>query len=251
MEIIEITADNIDNYGVFCSKNLKSEGFKAKRAWYLNEYKYGWRLAVVVDDDRQLGFIEYGPIEHAWRPISGEGYYFIQCIMVQSKKDRSKGIAAKLINYVRTYAKSQNAKGLCSFSSKGTWMASSDIFIKHGFVKIDSKDRFDLLLDSFDASAELPKFIAWENQLSQYDTGWHLLYANQCPWHIKSVEDLQKTAKSNDVILNVWQINSAKELKESPAGFGVFALIKDGKLLEDHYISATRFKNILNKELGS
>jgi hypothetical protein len=34
----------------------------------------------------------------------------------------------------------------------------------------------------------------------------------------------------------------------APSGFGTFSLLKDGKLLEDHYISRTRFENILKKE---
>ncbi len=250
MEIIEITAENIDNYGVFCSKNLKGEGFKAKRDWYLKQFELGWRLSIAVRDSKQIGFIEYGPVEFAWRPISGKRLYFIQCLMVQSKSDRMKGIASKLIEHVREHAKSQEAKGLCTFSSKGTWMASSEVFLKNHFEHIASKDRFELLFESFDQTAQAPRFLDWEKQLSQYDTGWHLLYANQCPWHIKSVEDLKRTARMHDVILNDWEIRSAEEVKTSPMGFGVFALIKDGKLLEDHYISATRFKNILKKELG-
>jgi hypothetical protein len=34
-----------------------------------------------------------------------------------------------------------------------------------------------------------------------------------------------------------------------PSGFGVFALVKDGKLLEDHYLSKRRFETIIKKEL--
>lgn len=33
--------------------------------------------------------------------------------------------------------------------------------------------------------------------------------------------------------------------QNGPSGFGTFALLKDGVLLEDHYISLGRFMNIL------
>ena len=50
--------------------------------------------------------------------------------------------------------------------------------------------------------------------------------------------------------LKVKKINSSTEAKQGPSGFGVFALLHEGKLLEDHYISSTRFKNILKKEMN-
>ncbi len=75
----------------------------------------------------------------------------------------------------------------------------------------------------------------------------YFLYADQCPWHEKSVEAIKKVCAENDVKIEVQKINSAEEAQQSPSGFGVFALIHDGKLLEDHYLSETRFRNILGK----
>ncbi|MDP8203010.1 MAG: YoaP domain-containing protein [Candidatus Tenebribacter mawsonii] len=45
------------------------------------------------------------------------------------------------------------------------------------------------------------------------------------------------------------KITSSKEANNAPSGFGSFSLLHDGNLLEDHYLSATRFKNIVKKEL--
>jgi len=53
-----------------------------------------------------------------------------------------------------------------------------------------------------------------------------------------------------NVDLKVSKINTAKEAKMAPSGFGVFNLLHDGKLLDDHYLSATRFRTILKKELN-
>ncbi|MEX0290731.1 MAG: YoaP domain-containing protein [Flavobacteriaceae bacterium] len=53
----------------------------------------------------------------------------------------------------------------------------------------------------------------------------------------------------HDVDLKVSKINTVEEAKMAPSGFGVFNLLYNGKLLDDHYLSATRFRNILRKEL--
>jgi hypothetical protein len=55
-------------------------------------------------------------------------------------------------------------------------------------------------------------------------------------------------AEEAGINLNVKKITTSKEARHGPSGFGVFALLRDGKLLEDHYISETRFRNILKKE---
>ena len=80
--------------------------------------------------------------------------------------------------------------------------------------------------------------------------GWHLLYADQCPWHDKSAGMLKETAVEYGFDLKITKIKSAREAKQAPSGFGVFNLLHDGKLLEDHYISKARFRNIINKELN-
>jgi hypothetical protein len=70
-------------------------------------------------------------------------------------------------------------------------------------------------------------------------------------WHDKSINDLSLSAKEHGIKLNVTKIMNAKEAQLAPSGFGTFSLIKDGRLLEDHYLSKTRFENILKKELST
>ncbi|GAA4884292.1 hypothetical protein GCM10023311_03320 [Flaviramulus aquimarinus] len=57
-------------------------------------------------------------------------------------------------------------------------------------------------------------------------------------------------AMNAGVDLKVTKIETAEEAKNAPSGFGVFNLLHDGKLLEDYYLSATRFKNIIKAELN-
>jgi hypothetical protein len=60
---------------------------------------------------------------------------------------------------------------------------------------------------------------------------------------------LKKRPKQQVLPCKPPKLQCAPEAQRAPSGFGVFALVKDGKLLEDHYISETRFKTILKKEL--
>ena len=99
----------------------------------------------------------------------------------------------------------------------------------------------------WNGKASNPKLRDWEAQQQQYQ-GWHLIYANQCPWHEKSVEAMLHAAADFEVDLKVEKLNTAEEAKNAPSGFGVFSLMYDGKLVEDHYLSGTRFRNILKKE---
>ena len=95
-------------------------------------------------------------------------------------------------------------------------------------------------------AAENPEFLDWSANQKEYQ-GWHLFYADQCPWHQKSVTDLLNTAMDFDIDLKIHEIKTALEAKNAPSGYGTFGLLHDGKLVSDHYISATRFRNILKK----
>lgn len=63
--------------------------------------------------------------------------------MVQSKADRSKGLASQLISYVEKQAKENGMNALCTLSSEGAWLASKALYEKNGFVKIDARGRFN------------------------------------------------------------------------------------------------------------
>jgi hypothetical protein len=89
-----------------------------------------------------------------------------------------------------------------------------------------------------------PQFLNWLEK-QKHLLGLHLLYSDQCPWHEKSVSDLKDEVKKQGILLNIVKLIKAIEAKNTPSGFGTFSLIEDGQLIADHYISRTRFLNIL------
>jgi GNAT superfamily N-acetyltransferase len=248
MKIVQVTPENVPSETLFCIKDLKKPGFAAKQAWYAKRYAEGLRLSILKkEDDRMLGFVEFVPAADAWRPVDAPGFMFIHCMYVASRKDRSQGLGSLLIQHVETQAKEQGLGGLCVMSSKGPWLAGKELFEKNGFTEVDRRGRFELLSRQWNPSLGKPTLRDWTARQADYP-GWHLLYANQCPWHEKSVEAILNTALDAGIEMQVHEIQSAEEAKNSPSGFGVFALLHNGELLEDHYLSATRFKNILKKE---
>lgn len=249
LKIIEVTPDNVQEETLFCVKDLKNPGFESKRKWFEKRYEEGLKMKILKDDsDKMIGFIEYVPASHAWRPIDAENFMFIHCMYVYSKKDRNQGYGTLLISEAEKDAENRGMAGLCVMTSKGVWIADKSIFEKNGFKEVDSLGRFELLSKKWDTKILDPKLINWTKKQKDYK-GWHLLYADQCPWHEKSVMALLNTAMDYGIDLKVTKINTAQEAKNAPSGYGVFNLLHDGKLLEDHYLSATRFRNILNKEL--
>lgn len=249
LHIVDVTPNNVQEETLFCIKDLKSPGFKCKQDWFENQYDKGLRLKILKGaNGKMIGFIEYVPASNAWRPIEAEKFMFVHCITVYSKKDRNKGNGSLLIDEVEKDAKQEGMSGVCVMSSKGAWIADNGIFNDNGFKRVDQLERFELLSKKWDTAVTDPKLIDWTKQQSKY-RGWHLIYANQCPWHEKSVEALLNMAMDYDIDLKITKLETAEEVKKAPSGYGVFSLLHDGKLLEDHYLSATRFRNILKKEL--
>lgn len=207
-------------------------------------------MKIAVDGSgKQLGYIEYMPGETAWRPVIAPNYFFIQCIVIFSNEIKNQGLGSQLIKECELDAMENNKSGICTMSSNGPWVAKSQLFEKNNFTLADSRERFNLLIKSFDDKAAVPKLIDWTKQQSQYK-GWNLVYAAQCPWHEKSVTDLLNSAKENSINLKVIKLETARQAQNAPSGFATFSLIYDGKLLADHYISKTRFENII-KQIGS
>ena len=250
-KIITVTPENVKQETLFCVKDITNPGFENKRKWLEKRYKEGLQLKILKNaDDKMIGFIEYVPAKYAWRPVDADNYMFIHCMYVYSKKDRNKGYGTLLINEAEREAKSNNMYGVCVMTSKGVWIANKSIFENNGFIEVDRRGRFELLSKKWNTTASNPTLMDWTAEQEKYQ-GWHLLYADQCPWHEKSVEAILNVAMDHDIDLKVEKIKTAKEAKHAPSGYGVFNLLHNGKLLEDHYISATRFRNILKKELST
>jgi hypothetical protein len=251
MHIIDVTAENLSKETLFCSKDIKSPGFQAKSVWFEQRIKEGLRLKILKNNlDKPIAFIEYIPAEFAWRPVKANNFFFIHCMFVYSNKDKQSGNGTLMLNLCKEDALQQSIDGICTMTSNGPWIPNNSLFKRNGFSKVDERGRFELMSLKLTPEAGDPLLIDWTKQQSKYQ-GWNLIYSDQCPWNEKSAHALKVTASSYGVELKITKLNNAKEAQQAPSGFAVFSLLKDGKLLEDHYLSETRFKSILEKELQS
>lgn len=247
IKIIDLTPENVAQYGFYCVKDKNSAAYKVKLKWFLDNVKFGLGIKIALGaDGKQVGFIEYIPSEYAWRPVKAKNYLFIHCVMIISKENRFNKLGSLLVNECEKVALENKMAGICTIASDGAWMANKSLFEKNGFIEMDKSDRFNLMIKKFTSLGDEPKFINWKTQQQKFN-GWHLAYANQCPWHDKSVNDIQQTALKNGIKLKVHCFQTSEEAQNAGSGYGTFSLIKDGKLLSDHYLSKTRFENILNK----
>lgn len=247
--LIRVTPDNLHKETLFCVKDIKSPGFAAKEKWFCDRFQEGLRLLILKDPSgKPLAFIEYLPIEYAWRPVRGNNMFFIHCMFVYANKDKNRGIGSELLKACENDALENGFDGIAVMSSDGTWMAGKELFLKNKYVQVDARGRFELLVRKLNPESKNPVLIDWTTRHSAF-TGWHLVYADQCPWHEKSANALKNTATEYGIQLQVTKITSSEEAKNAPSGTGVFSLLYNGRLLEDHYLSETRFRNILNKEL--
>jgi hypothetical protein len=63
----------------------------------------------------------------------------------------------------------------------------------------------------------------------------------------KCINDLTETANGKNTSLNISEIKKSVDARNAPSGYGVMNIMKDGKVIADHYISSRRFENILKK----
>jgi hypothetical protein len=251
-KIVTVDAGNVEEYGFFCVKNKKHRGYVAKLPWLMKRFEEGLRIKLLLTHQgRQAGFLEYIPGEYAWRAIHAPGYMVIHCIWVSSKKFPYKNMASDLLDECLSDAKTSGMKGAAVVTSDDAFMAGRGFFLKHGFEQVDeAPPSFQLLIKKL-SKGQVPSFPDdWEERLKKYK-GLQLIFANQCPYIGKAVEELPPVAKKHNIRLKLVELISAAEVREkAPSPYGVFNLIYDGRLLADHPISATRFRNILQKDLN-
>ena len=249
VEIRDIDSSNLCDYGYCGYKGPKQEGYRRKTEWLKKRFAEGMRLEVLhAPDEGAVGFIEYIPGEYTWRPIDALGYLTIHCIMIHRKKYKQGGYGSLLLETCLRDAKKVKANGVAVVTSKGTWMAGSGLFLKHGFEPVDSAPpSFELLVKKM-KKGPLPRFRGgWEKRARSYGKGLVIIRSDQCPCVAKSTDDILDTAKALGVSARVKELRTCKQARNAPSPYGIFNIVYDGRVIADHPISSTRFKNIMKQ----
>jgi L-amino acid N-acyltransferase YncA len=245
-EVVDTNADNIGGCGICRYKSGKNEGRRRKLDWLKKRYAEGLRFKVLRSREfGDIGMIEYAPGSHAWRPVEAEGYLVIHCLMVNSKH-KGKGLGALLLDSCLRDAKKSKCRGVAVVTSSDSFMAGSGLFIKAGFVSVESSPPYELLVKKFKKAAPDPRFIVErERVLKRYKKGLTILAADQCPMVPKWVEEIAEASRALGLKTKVVRVRSAKESRELPTPYGMFSIVYDGKLIAERPVSGRRFTNIM------
>jgi len=247
--IIDVNEENILQYPPTCFLNPKNIGYQIKAKWLKQRFPEGLKIKLLyLENDKKChGFIEYVPGENAWRAVESKDYLFIHCIWVSPNTCKNKGYGSLLVAECLKDAEKQGKAGVAVIASEGPFMANKELFIKNGFREVQTSGVFALLVKQLRKAAE-PKFKDCESSLTSYE-GLTIAYSNQCPWVARFITELSEITKKKSLKINVFELKTPEQAQAAPSIYAVFNLVNDGKLLADHYISNTRFLNILNKEL--
>jgi hypothetical protein len=253
IEIIDLTPENIADYGVCGYKDVKKHAeLRRKIDWFCRYYPEGLRIKVLFSKKAGYqGMLEYIPGKFAHRPVDAAGYMFIHCIFVGFKNEfKGKGYASCLIDACVDEAKKARMQGVAVVTRKGPFMADKDLFIKKGFSVMDkASPDFELLALKFDQNAPDPKFrTTMAKNSERYAQGLTIIRSAQCPYSEKNVAAIMETArKTFGLTPTLVDLENVADVQDSPCAFGTFCILYNGDILSHHPISNTRFENIMKK----
>jgi N-acetylglutamate synthase-like GNAT family acetyltransferase len=248
VEIIDTSATNICDHEFCGFRDPKNEGHRRKSNWLKQRFAEGLKFKVLQVDGEDAGMIEYIPGEHTWRPVEAPRYTVIHCIMIYKKKYKGRGYGSLLVENCVADAKRAKLHGVAVVTSSGTWMASGDVFRRCGFECVDTAPpSFELLAKKL-RKAPSPRFRGgWDRTLRKYGSGLTIIKSDQCPCIAKSTDDILQACKTLRIRPKVVELKNTSQARNVPSAYGVFNVIHDGKVVAEHPISGTRFRNIMRK----
>jgi hypothetical protein len=205
---------------------------------------------LVAPDGQPGGYIEYLPGEFAWRAVDAAGFMFIHCIWIFFRQHQRKGWGTVMIEACLDDARKAGMNGAAVMVRDGPWLADRRLFLANGFEPVDTAPPdYQLLVRKFHNGAVNPAFRKdWDRKLAQYSQGLTIIRSSQCPHIAKFAAEIAETAASEYHIRpTVVDLQSCSDAQNAPTPYAIFSLIYNGRLLADHQISRTRFRNIMNK----
>jgi GNAT superfamily N-acetyltransferase len=245
--IVNVTADNVDEYGFFClMSRRKSEGYRRKHDWLIERFGEGLKLKLIIEGERPVGFIEYAPAEVAWRPVRAKGYVVIHCLWVVGKW-KGKGYGTRLLRTCIQDARKMGAQGVVMVTSPHTWLAGSELFSKKGFECVDeAPPSFELMVKRF-GKAPLPRFPRdWVKRSRKLASELTIVRTDQCPYIEDATRIVVEAAQEKGIDARVVSYEKSRDARaRSPSAFGTFGIVCKGELMSYHYLT----KKQLHEEL--
>lgn len=236
MNYIAVDRNNIDSEHICCAISDKKcvQGYQQKKQWLTEAFDQGYIFQRL--DERAKVFIEYGPAEQAWVPVTAPNHLMLGCFWV-SGKYKGQGHGKALLKSATTTALKQKKAGLVAIVGKNKkyhFMSDKKWLIGQGFEECDSTDAgFSLLVLSLNKKSKLPYFNKEAKKGQCPDKkGYVVYYSNRCPFtefHVH--QSLTETAKNRNIKIKVIKLESLDAAQKSPTPATIFSLFHDGKFI--------------------
>jgi GNAT superfamily N-acetyltransferase len=248
MEIVDVTADNVEEKGFFrLMSRRKSDGYQRKLKWLNARFQEGLRIKMLDLSEGGRGFIEYIPGEYAWRPVDAAGFVFIHCLWVVGKS-KGKGFASLLLEGCLADAAHQGAMGVAMVTCEGNWLVGRKFLLRHGFERVDRAEAgYELLVKAF-ATAPPPSFPTdWSRRAARIGQGLTVVRTNQCPYLDDAVNTALEAGRERGLKTSVVELTNPREVRErAPSFYGVFTTVLDGEVLSHFYQPKKKLKELLD-----
>ncbi|PKN99284.1 MAG: GNAT family N-acetyltransferase [Chloroflexi bacterium HGW-Chloroflexi-4] len=235
MSYIELSTNNIGTEHICCGFSDKKcvTGTQLKKSWLTNEFEHGFVFRRL--DERAKVFVEYGPSESTWMPVTADNTLMLGCFWV-SGSYKGKGYGKALLDSVIDAAKRQGKEGVVTVAGtkKFHFMSDTQWLLKQGFKVCDTTpDGFSLLELRFDGAAGTASFkdCAKSGECTEKN-GLVVYYTNRCPFCEYYVNEvLVETAAKRNLPLKIIKLQSMEEAQSAPTPATIFSMFKDGKFV--------------------
>lgn len=253
---ISLDAANIEKEHICCAISDKkcTDGYQQKKEWLKKEFDNGYVFRRL--DARAKVFMEYGPAEKTWSPVSAPNYLFINCFWV-SGQYKGKGYGKKLLQLAIDDAKQQGKDGLVTIAGKKKFHFMSDAkwLSKQGFeITETTTDNFSLLAYKIKPDAANPKFNSSVHTSEKTDNkGITVYYSNRCPFTEYHVNiSLAETAQKRKLPLQIVKLDTIEKAQSAPTPATIFSLFYDGKFVTTDLSVCmdSRFDKIVEKHMS-
>ena len=250
---ITLTKENIEAEHICCAFSDKkcAEGYRQKKRWLTEEFDKGYVFRRL--DERAKVFIEYGPAETAWIPVTAPNYLMLGCFWV-SGKHKGHGHGKALLREAVEAAKTEGRHGLVTVAGmkKFHFMSDTKWLLRQGFeIRESLPSEFGLLSLDFGAPREVPHFKdCVKNESIPECSGYVVYYSNRCPYaeyHVR--KSLTVTCRKRNVPLKIVKLESLEQAQAAPTPATIFSLFYEGKFVTTDISVCTdaKFDKILER----
>lgn len=251
MKLISIDLTNVDKEHICCAIGNDKENrarAQTKKEWLRSQFKNG--LVFKRLDERGKVFIEYMPLEAAWKPIVGSSYMLINCLWV-SGQFKGKGYSTQLLNECISDTQTKGMDGIVVVTSNKVrpFLTDKRFYLKHGFKIIDSAlPYFELLSLTFNNESTNPSFSPKaRNGLCDNNNGFTFIFSNQCPFMEEYVLLMKEAALEMGYHGQAIKLTTSQEAKSMGSPFGTLGIYYNGKFVTHEPMTKEKFKSFANK----